>query len=254
MALNQSSTPPRLLVTGTDTAVGKTHVTRGIARSIHRLGFIVRALKPIETGCPETLHGTDSVDGLSIARAARHEHLLERTAPLRFPLPASPRAAAAAIGQTLAFDEIANLIRRAETGVNASVIEGSGGLLAPISPEGTFAELAVRLHARVLIVARDALGTINHVALTVEALHRRNIPIAAVVLNAAGSVPQPLNHQKQLQTILPQLPVIGPLPWTIASSTDDDIAQQLADAAGSPRGLLSLCFPTLLDSLPEPRR
>jgi len=65
----------------------------------------------------------------------------------------------------------------------ALVVEGAGGLVVPLTPRETFADLAVALGLPVLVVARAGLGTVNHTALTVEALRARGLAIAGVVLN-----------------------------------------------------------------------
>ena len=65
----------------------------------------------------------------------------------------------------------------------ALVVEGAGGLLVPLTPGETYADLAVALGLPVLVVARAGLGTVNHTALTVEALRARRLTVAGVVLN-----------------------------------------------------------------------
>jgi dethiobiotin synthetase len=71
------------------------------------------------------------------------------------------------------------------------VVEGAGGLLVPLTEEETYADLAVRLALPVLVVARAGLGTVNHTALTVEALRRRGLALAGIVLNRTSPADDP---------------------------------------------------------------
>ncbi len=73
----------------------------------------------------------------------------------------------------------------------ALVVEGAGGLLVPLTESHTYADLAVALGLPVLVVARAGLGTVNHAALTCEALRVRGLAIRGVVLNRAGAASDP---------------------------------------------------------------
>jgi dethiobiotin synthetase len=237
------------LVTGTDTAVGKTHVACAIARLLTARGITVRALKPIETGCADR-HGTRlSIDGLALARAARHEHLVDVTAPIRLALPASPRAAAEAEGRVIRHSTLVRLVHTATRDVRTTIVEGAGGILVPIGPDGTFAELAVRLNARVLVVARDALGTVNHTALTIAAIQQRNLPLVGIVLNAAEAQPCTLDHASQLRQLFPTTPVAGPLPWKMSCHPGSEDSSAWKQEVELLAPLLRPCFPHL--SLPD---
>jgi dethiobiotin synthetase len=68
----------------------------------------------------------------------------------------------------------------------ALLVEGAGGLLVPLTPRETYADLAVALGLPVLVVARAGLGTVNHTALTLEALQARGLAVAGVILNLTG--------------------------------------------------------------------
>ncbi len=73
----------------------------------------------------------------------------------------------------------------------ALLVEGAGGLLVPLTERATYADLAVALGLPVLVVARAGLGTVNHTALTVEALRARGLAVAGVILNRAAAVDDP---------------------------------------------------------------
>ena len=168
-----------LFVTGTDTGVGKTTVSVALLAAWAKTGRVVRPLKPIETGI------TDGTEGSDAARLAAAVGLRETdTALLRFSLPAAPECAAAAEGQQLALGPLVATIQQLP-GENL-LIEGAGGLLVPIAPGVVMADLAQALGARLLIVGRTRLGTINHTLLTLAESQRRGLPVCALILNRLG--------------------------------------------------------------------
>ncbi|MEZ4223216.1 MAG: dethiobiotin synthase [Polyangiaceae bacterium] len=225
--------PRALLVTGTDTGVGKTVVSRGILRACRRRGEEIAPLKLVETGCREVEGELYPEDGVRLARAAGSEDLstdLQRIVPFRFALPASPTMAAAHVGRELTHSDAMEAVERAFLYCPRLLIEGAGGALVPITKDFDFADLAQELGSEVIVVARDALGTLNHSLLTLEALRRRGITVRALVLNATSPEPSPLDHRAEMLRLQPRLEVWGPLPW-IPNGSDDDFADAL-EAAG----------------------
>jgi dethiobiotin synthetase len=181
-------------VAGTDTGVGKTEIARAICALLARRGLRPVALKPVETGCaPE-----HPEDALALLAACGTGQLLDEVCPYRFRLPAAPLVAAEAEGATIDLFRIEELVSRATTPI---VVEAAGGLLVPLARAAlsldqmdpadraparaivTNLDLAERLRLPVVLVARAGLGTLNHTALSVDALERRGLETAAVVLN-----------------------------------------------------------------------
>jgi dethiobiotin synthetase len=96
----------------------------------------------------------------------------------------------------------------------ALLVEGAGGLLTPLTERETYADLAVALRLPVLVVARAGLGTVNHTALTVEALRARGLAVVGVVLNrtsASGDPSEPHNAAEIER--LARTPVLAALPF-----------------------------------------
>jgi dethiobiotin synthetase len=171
-----------LFVTGTDTGVGKTVVACALARALRARGVDVGVMKPVETGV-----GADGPsDALALRAAAGGDDPLDLLCPQRFALPAAPIVAAAHAGARLDLDAI----RRAFDGLRERhaflVVEGAGGLLVPLARGIAMAELARELALPVVVVARAALGTINHTLLTLEACRSRGLPVAGVVISHAS--------------------------------------------------------------------
>lgn len=168
-----------LFITGTDTGVGKTVVACAIAEALRRRHCDVGVMKPIETGV-----GTQGpLDAISLCEAAGVDDALDLVCPQRFALPAAPRVAAAHEGRVVDLDAI-----RAAHGALARrhallLIEGAGGILVPIRAGYSMADLAMELDAPLVVVTRASLGTINHTLLTLEAIERRGLALAGVVIS-----------------------------------------------------------------------
>jgi len=176
---------PGCFVTGTDTGVGKTVVSRALLRGLRARGVEVAAMKPIETGV-----GPDGpLDALALAEAAGGRDPLEDVCPLRFALPAAPTVAAAAEGRAIDLEIVDRAFARLSRRCEFVVVEGAGGLLVPAAERASMADLALRLGLPVVIVARAALGTINHTLLSVEAADRRRLEVVGVVVSHTDPAP-----------------------------------------------------------------
>ena len=167
----------RYFVTGTDTGVGKTFVTCTLARRARALGQSVFAFKPIETG----VVGELGEDQHALVDAAGGWQTGTLRGLVQLPLPAAPFVAARAIGRTIELEPIVALIGSRKEDV--ILVEGAGGWRVPITDTVDMAGLAKQLGFPVVVVARAGLGTINHSLLTVEAVERDGLMVAALVLS-----------------------------------------------------------------------
>lgn len=179
------STPRGVFVTGTDTGVGKTLVAAGLVRIALKHGLRAKALKPVETGCPVRSGILYPEDGVFLVEASEHTVSLDECTPFRFSLPASPYRAAALEGKRLlASDLVEHIFTAAET-ADFIVVEGAGGLMVPIDDNFMMIDLIARLQYPAVVVARTALGTINHTLLSIEALKSRDIEVSGIVLSTS---------------------------------------------------------------------
>jgi dethiobiotin synthetase len=167
-----------LFVTGTDTAVGKTTVAIALLAAARRLGLRPVPFKPVETGC-----NPDPEDAVALRRAAGSPLPLSTICPYALRLPAAPAAAAAAQNLHLDVGELAARGRDAAAAGDFLLVEGAGGLLVPYAGAATAADLAAALRLPLLVVARTALGTVNHTALTLREAARSALAVAGLVLN-----------------------------------------------------------------------
>lgn len=179
-----------LFITGTDTGVGKTHVGTALAAGLIARGLRVRARKPVESGCPRVAGELQPQDALSYAAVSGEP--LEAVCRWRLEAALSPERAARIEGVTF---DLAGLAAHCRAGVEAEdflLVEGAGGFLSPIAPDGLNADLALALGLPVLLVASDRLGTIHQVLASAEAIARRGLALADVVLNRIAPEHDPL--------------------------------------------------------------
>lgn len=196
-----------VLVTGTDTDVGKTVVTAAITAAASAAGLRVAVVKPGQTG---VLAGEASDIDVVVRLAGPATARTLST----YPDPLAPLIAARLRSlEPLELYAVVDAVRAEAKAHDLVLVEGAGGLLVPMGlrPSGqpwTLADLAVTLDAPTVVVARAGLGTLNHTALTVEALERRGVA-AGVVLGAWPTEPE-LVHWANLTELAPQL--FGALP------------------------------------------
>ena len=169
-----------ILITGTDTGVGKTWVACALGRALTATGRRVVAIKPVETGCTDGARGAE--DGVLLAAATGQTE--PREALDRFAEPLAPVLAAEAEGRTIDFDALVLQVESLGENADVVLIEGVGGLLAPITWEWTMVDLARALDASALVVGADRLGVINHSLLTLSDLELAGIEVTGMVLSA----------------------------------------------------------------------
>jgi dethiobiotin synthetase len=175
-----------LFIAGTDTGVGKTHIAAIILRQLRADGVRVAAFKPACSGA-EFAAGQPSWDDLDRLRDALGGQVSDDDlCPQRFLAPLAPPVAARKEGRSVDLAAIDAGWQRACRNVDVIVVEGAGGWLCPLTDNLTFADWVADRRLPVLIVARPGLGTINHTLLTIDAVRRRDLAVAAVVLNPTG--------------------------------------------------------------------
>jgi len=193
---------PGLFITGTDTGVGKTVATCLIADQMRRRGpgrgsggSRLGALKPIATGCRREREGLVSPDAEQIAHASAFDPEigdLTLVNPVRFRPAVAP---AVALEQTdrdrIDWPAIDRSLRRMDAGCDSILIEGIGGVMVPLERLGsggrartvTVLDLMAAIGYPVAVVCRADLGTLNHTALTCEAIRRVGLPLAGLIIN-----------------------------------------------------------------------
>ena len=180
---------PGLFITGTDTGVGKTYVAMLIVRALAAAGHRVGVYKPVASGC--RLVGSDLVsdDAQALVDAAGRSDELEQACPQRFAAALAPPQAAAAEGRSVDAAMLRSGLDYWRDSSDVVVVEGAGGLMSPVTEDEYIADLAFDFGYPLVIVARDALGTINQTlsALIVAATFRDGLDVAGIVLNQVSA-------------------------------------------------------------------
>lgn len=178
---------PRLIVTGTDTGIGKTVLAAAIAATLGAAYW-----KPIQTGARGD-RDSDTVAALGVRTLHGEAYCL--TEPL------SPHRAAELEGVTID-------VERLSLPEGPLVVEGAGGVLVPVRRDLLFADLFARWRLPVVLAARTALGTINHSLLSIEALRARGVPILGIAFIGEANP-----DNEATITAIGQVRRLGRLPW-----------------------------------------
>lgn len=172
-----------LFITGTDTGVGKTHISACLAHHLKRRGLVVRPRKPVESGCIRNDSTLIPADATVLQAAAKSDEPLSIICPFRFESALSPERSAALANQNLTLGQVHDACLEGVATSDVLLVEGAGGFYSPLAAGVLNADLAVALALPVVLVASDRLGAINQVLMAVEIIKRRNLPLAGVVLN-----------------------------------------------------------------------
>jgi dethiobiotin synthetase len=174
-----------LFITGTDTEIGKTYVAALVAQALREAGHRVGVYKPAASGCAMRDGTLVSRDAETLWKAAGSPGTLAEVCPQTFAAPLAPHLAAAAEGRSLDADLLRSGLHVWLDRSDVVLVEGAGGLMSPLGEEEYVADLAYDFGFPLLVVARNALGTINHVlqTLVTAATFRDSMDVAGVVLN-----------------------------------------------------------------------
>ncbi|MBF0192473.1 MAG: dethiobiotin synthase [Magnetococcales bacterium] len=188
---------PGVFVTGTDTGVGKSVAAAWLARRLNACYW-----KPVQSGLE------DETDSMLVARLAAigADRIWPETHRLHAPL--SPHESARLDGVEIGLADFV----WSESGGRPVVVEGAGGVMVPLNGRDRMIDLMVRLALPVVVVARTALGTINHTLLTLEALRARRLEVAGVILSG---LPNRVNREAIMGfggvALLAEIPWLDPL-------------------------------------------
>jgi dethiobiotin synthetase len=177
---NEGARSPLVVVTGTGTEIGKTHVASALLRAWGGSARVV-GYKPVETGVEP---GTEGADAIALREASTFhvEHPLRRST---FREPLSPHLAARHEGRTLHVDDLVEQARALREQAEGVVVELAGGLFTPLAADLFNADLARALEpTAILLVAPDRLGVLHDVAATSRAARHAGLTLEAVVLSA----------------------------------------------------------------------
>ncbi|MEW6163197.1 MAG: dethiobiotin synthase [Nitrospirota bacterium] len=214
-------------ITGTDTGVGKTVITAALIKAIRLLGLKVCGMKPIETGCLKSKfkvkssklkvkdRGLIPTDGMFLREMAGMNDSIDLVTPIRFESPLAPLPASEIEGVPVDLKVIQKAYRELSKNYDVVIVEGIGGLLAPIKKNYFVLDLAKDFGLPIVVVSRPGLGTINHTMLTVNYATKEELNVAGIIINYSrppeGTLAEDTNPEviKQFSPV----PIIGIFPY-----------------------------------------
>ncbi len=207
-----------IFIAGTDTGAGKTFVTAALAAALASGGRHIGVQKWITTGGREKSIDIEFVQkGLSSAYV---DGSVEFSSPCCLSFPASPHLAAEIDGVSIDMDEILASYRELASRTDILLVEGTGGIMVPITRNLLYADVLERIRPMVILVARSGLGTINHTLLTIDALRQRGVHLLCVVMNSISctgtkddSDSAIVNDNVKIISTLGKVKVFGPWPY-----------------------------------------
>lgn len=202
-----------IFITGTDTEVGKTVVSAGLALVLRERGVKVGIMKPIATGCYGTDERLISHDAAFLMEAAENQYPPLHS-PARFRNPLSPNVAAMLEKKEINIDRILKCYRELQKHYDFLIVEGIGGIMVPLKKDYYVMNLIRDMKLPIVIVSYAGLGAINHTLLTVDAAMVRGIDIKGVIFNRASVSNYSLAEMTNPKVIhdLSGVPILGSLP------------------------------------------
>lgn len=204
-----------IFITATDTGVGKTFVSAGLASALKKRGINTGVMKPVHTGCRSRNGALIPEDTRYLMKAASVDDPIELVTPYMFREPVAPSVAAEKTNTVIDVGKINKsykaLCRRHEY----MIVEGIGGIMVPIKKGTYVADIIIKLGLPAIIITRPDLGTINHTLLTIDYMKNKNIHIKGIVINHTHKGRKTLAEKTCLETIEKHsgLPVIGVIPF-----------------------------------------
>lgn len=177
-----------LFITGTDTGVGKTVVTAGLAGALQARGLDVGIMKPAASGAVMNAGRLISSDVAFLLKSLgsniqNSQDDLDLIAPLTIKPPLAPLAASLLENIEVKPEKILKAFETMRQKHDFILVEGIGGILVPITETYSVADLIKDMELSIIIVARPGIGTINHTLLTINEAEKRGLDIKGFIIN-----------------------------------------------------------------------
>ena len=197
----------KIFITGTNTEVGKTFITKNLIERIQLKGYSVSPYKPVETGCIKKSSTLIPRDSMIYFRAVNKKIALDQINPYRFLEPISPAAAIKRSKRKVTINDYLSKLKDLPNS-DLTIIEGAGGLCSPLAPDGYNIDLIRKAKVSTVLVAKDEIGVINNVILSLSMLQKYKIRVLAIVLNRkVSSQPDGMNNYQEIKS-LTKVPLI----------------------------------------------
>jgi dethiobiotin synthetase len=201
-----------LFITGTDTDVGKTYVTAGLAVTLRKMGIDVGVMKPFAAGTAQK-KGFKSEDVEILSNAAQVTDPENLVNPQFFPIPASPYTAWKTLKTKPKISTILSSFKKLSKLHDTLLVEGMGGIVTPILKDYYITNLIKDLKIPTIIVTRTKVGTVNHTIMTVRMCQKYKIPIKGIIINDFDSDGYKTKElTRDLKNLL-GIPILGAIPF-----------------------------------------
>ncbi|MBC8516475.1 MAG: dethiobiotin synthase [Nitrosopumilus sp.] len=200
-----------LFITGTDTDVGKTYVTAGLAVVLRKMDVDVGVMKPFAAGSVQK-KGYKSEDIEILSRAAHACDPENLVNPQFFPIPASPYTAWKKLKTKPKIPTILSSFKKLSKLHDMLLVEGMGGIMTPILKDYYITNLIKEMKIPTIIVTRSKVGTVNHTIMTVQMCEKYKIPVKGIIINDFEDGYPVKDLTKDLQN-LTGVPVLGSIPF-----------------------------------------
>lgn len=179
---------PGIFITGTDTEIGKTHVSCALLKTLNRQNIKAVGMKPVASGAAKKMSGGieswQNEDAINLMKASSVAVPYQQINPFVFRTPASPHIAAALEHQQVELDKIVSGYNELVAQSDFVIVEGVGGWLAPLNETQTVADMATALNLPVVMVVGIRLGCLNHALLTAQHIQQTGLQLAGWIANS----------------------------------------------------------------------
>ncbi len=200
-----------LFITGTDTDVGKTYVTAGLAASFYEMGIDIGVMKPFAAGTAQK-NGFKSEDVKILSDAAHVSDPENLINPQFFPIPASPYTAWKKLKIKPKVTTVLSSFKKLSKLHDTILVEGMGGVMTPILKDYFITNLIKEMKIPTIIVTRTKVGTVNHTLMTVMMCQKYKIPIKGIIINNFDNG-YPINQLTKDLENLTGVKVLGSVPF-----------------------------------------
>jgi dethiobiotin synthetase len=208
-------------ITGTDTDVGKTYITAGLAVTLRKMGIDVGIMKPYAAGTPQKKgFKSEDIDILSkAAQVSDPENLMN---PQFFKMAASPYTASKNLKVKVKVDSVISNFKKLSKLHSMLLVEGMGGIMTPILKNYFVANLIKEMKIPAVIVTRTRVGTVNHTIMTCKMCEKYKIPIKGIIINNFDSGGYQLKTLKRDLQDLTGVQILGIIPF-IKNLSDESL-------------------------------
>ena len=201
-----------LFIAGTDTDVGKTYITAGLAVTLRKMGIDVGIMKPFAAGTPQK-HGYKSEDVEILSNAAQVNDPENLINPQFFPIPASPYTAWKTLKNKPKVNFVLTNFKKLSKLHSMLLVEGMGGIMTPILKDYFVTNLIKDMKIPVILVTRTRVGTVNHTIMTVKMCEKYKIPIKGIIINNFDSDGYKIKELTRDLKNLTKIPILGSIPF-----------------------------------------